>query len=187
MGVSPGGGPAASLNTFLGLMSGHAVVRSIAVIAELGVPDLLASGPKTAAELARACGADPDALHRLLRALAALGIFTETRESGLFGLTALSEPLRSDSPHSLRDFVRLRGGEPYWSAWGALDKAVRTGQAAFEHAHGATHFEYLAQHPEAARRFDDGMRSLMRQIDASIVAAYDFSRFSRLMDAGGGQ
>ena len=44
--------------------------------AKLGIADQLARGPKSAAELAKKVGADLKALFRLMRHLAALGIFT---------------------------------------------------------------------------------------------------------------
>ena len=44
--------------------------QAIYVPAKLSIPDLLASGPKTSAELASDCGAHAPALERLLRALA---------------------------------------------------------------------------------------------------------------------
>jgi SAM-dependent methyltransferase len=176
-----------SLRAFLELMSGHAVVRSIGVVAELGVPDVLANGPMSAADIASRCGANEDALSRVMRTLAAVGLFTEGSTPLRYGLTPLSELLRSDSPRSLRDFARLRGGPMSWSAWGALDHAVRTGGAAFEHAHGASAFEYLEKNPCAARMFDDGMRSLSRHIDAAVVEGYDFSPFTKLIDVGGGR
>jgi ubiquinone/menaquinone biosynthesis C-methylase UbiE len=75
----------------------------------------------------------------------------------------------------------------YWEAWGALEKGVRTGEAAFEHAHGTTHFTYLEDHPEEAHVFHNGMRSLSSQVYAAVIRAYDFSQFRTVIDVGGGQ
>jgi hypothetical protein len=126
-------------------------------------------------------------LYRILRALAAAGIFQETVEPPRFALSALSEHLRSDHPRSLRGFVLARGHDMYWKAWGALPLAVRTGQAAFELAHGASHFDYLERNPEIARIFNNGMRSLSGQISEAVAEAYDFSRVRTVIDVGGGQ
>src|SRR5262245_32160280 len=84
-----------SFTSVLALLSGQAIVRSIAVVAELGVPDRLADGPKSAAELARLCDAQEDELFRVLRALAAVGVFTQSSDPVQFGLTPLSHWLRS--------------------------------------------------------------------------------------------
>jgi SAM-dependent methyltransferase len=175
-----------SLSAILALMSGHAIVRSITVVADLGVPDRLRDGPKTAAELAAACAVDEPSLYRLLRTLAALGVFVET-SPGHFALSPISDWLRSDHPQSLRDFVRIRGHKMYWQAWQALDEAVATGRSAFTLAHGAGHFDYLDAHADAARAFHAGLRSLTTQNHAGVVDAYDFGRFRKVIDVGGGE
>ena len=180
--------PAAApwFTSVLSLLSSHAIVRSIAVVAELGVPDLLAAGPLTAGELARRCGAHEESLFRILRALAAVGIFTQTSSPIRFGLSSLSNQLRSDVPNSLRDFARVRGGEFCWDAWRTLHQAATTGQCAFELAHRTDFFDYLQHHPDAASVFNHGMRSLTSQVYDAVIRAYDFSQFRTLTDVGGG-
>ena len=59
----------------LEMWSGYVVSRALYVVAELGIADHLADRPKSAAELAAASGANEDALHRVLRMLAARGVF----------------------------------------------------------------------------------------------------------------
>ncbi len=121
-----------ALSAVLALMSGHAIVRSLTEITELGVPDLLAQGPLSGEQLAGRCQVDAEFLFRLLRALAALGVFVEHPGTPpRFGLSPLSEWLRTDHPRSLRDFVRIRGHGMYWQAWGALGEALKTGGTAF--------------------------------------------------------
>ena len=175
-----------SFTQVLSLLSGHAIVRSVAVVAELGIPDLLADGAKSAADLARLSEAREDELFRVLRALAAVGVFAESSDPSGFGLTPLSHWLRSDVPNSLRDFARVRGGELCWQAWTELEHAVRTGECAFEEAHGAPFFAYLNAHPHQALAFNDAMKSLSSQVHSAVLRAYDFSRFQTLTDVGGG-
>src|SRR5438128_429375 len=57
------------------LAYGYQSTMLLRVAASLKVADLLATGPKTADELARRGGVDADALHRTLRALATYGVF----------------------------------------------------------------------------------------------------------------
>src|SRR5262249_34004372 len=73
-------------------LRGALVTRALAIVADLGVPEAVADGPMPVQELAGELGADTDALHRLLRALASDGIFVET-EPGVFGNTPTSEAL----------------------------------------------------------------------------------------------
>jgi hypothetical protein len=175
-----------SFNDVLSLLSGHALVRSIAIVAELRVPDALVAGPRSAAELARECKAHEGSLFRLMRALAAIGVFTQTDTPPRFGLTPLSNWLRSDVPNSLRDFARLRGGELCWQAWGPLQQAVETGDCAFERQYGNSFFGYLHEHPNDAHAFNDSMRSLSSQVHAAVIRAYDFMQFRTITDVGGG-
>jgi hypothetical protein len=60
------------------LLRGSLVTQLIHVAAALGIADLLSAGPKSSRDLAIAVNANPEALYRVLRALASLGIFTET-------------------------------------------------------------------------------------------------------------
>ena len=76
-GLQPGGpaaDPAAALRQ---LIMGFRSTQLVRTAAELGLADHLTDGPKTAADLAPLLGADPAALHRLMRALASLGLLSE--------------------------------------------------------------------------------------------------------------
>src|SRR5215472_10803856 len=67
----------ATLAKMRGLIFGFSITRSIAAAAQLGIGDLLVGGPRTAAELASACGVLERPLYRMLRALAGEGVFVE--------------------------------------------------------------------------------------------------------------
>jgi SAM-dependent methyltransferase len=74
-----------------------------------------------------------------------------------------------------------------WKAWAGLEHSVRTGESGFALAHGSAAFEHLRQHPADAKVFDNGIRSLTHRIHAAVIESYDFSRFRRVIDVGGGQ
>src|SRR5687768_17606934 len=59
------------------LITGYWVSQAVYAAAKLGLADLLKDGPKSIDELAAATATNPDALYRLLRALASIGIFAE--------------------------------------------------------------------------------------------------------------
>src|SRR5581483_1257564 len=88
----------------MGLISGYWVSQAVGVVAQLGVADQLGQGPRASDELARAVGADPQALYRVMRLLASLGVFAEVAPCS-FGLTPLGDTLRSDAPGSVRNFA----------------------------------------------------------------------------------
>jgi ubiquinone/menaquinone biosynthesis C-methylase UbiE len=166
------------------IMSG-CLTHSICVAAELGVADALNDGPRTASELARAVGANPDALYRILRALAATGIFRETQE-GRFEHSGLSECLRSDIAGSMRAWARMVGADWNRRVMSEMLHSARTGEPVVERALGTPLWEYFAQHKEHADIFNDSMTSFSStEIDA-VMGSYDFSGIQKLVDIGGG-
>jgi hypothetical protein len=167
------------------ITTGLWITKGLYIAAKLGVADLLATGPQTSEELARATGTHGPSLYRVLRALASLGVFAEDAQ-GRFGLTPLAVTLQS-GPGSLRALAQMWGEPWHWQAWSGLLHSVRTGEAGWKHALGADIFDYLAQQPEAAAVFHDAMSSLSGVEAAAVAAAYDFSEVKKLLDVGGGQ
>ncbi|MDE0171357.1 MAG: methyltransferase [bacterium] len=162
-----------------------AVARCLHVIAELGIADRVAERPMTVDDLAAATGAHPDSLYRILRMLAARGIFSEDGERR-FHLTAAASILRSGVEGSVRNRLRLAWQDLIWASYGELPHTVMTGEAAFERAHGLPLFDYLAEHPSANHAFDRAMAQISGPEDAAVAAAYDFGRHRLVVDVGGG-
>ena len=167
------------------LIDGFRASQVIHAAAALGLADLLGDESRTSDELAAATEVDPRTLYRLLRALAALGVFRE--ESGQrFRLTELGRPLRTDAPDSVAGWAVLIGRRYYRDAWSHLVESVRAGENAFRLAYGMGVWEYRAQHPEEGAIFDAAMASSSRLVIDSLLAAYDFGRFGTIVDVGGG-
>ena len=168
------------------MLAGAWLAQALAVVAKLGVADLLDAGPRTPAEIAAATGTDAAAMYRVLRALAGAGVFAED-ESGRFGLTPLAGPLRADAGDFIRSYAVMTGERWVWQSFGALEHSLRTGTPAFDEVFGAPLFDYYAAHPDAARVSAEGLKSVGRGQDAAVVAAYDFSGAGTVVDVGGGQ
>jgi hypothetical protein len=164
---------------------GFRTTQMIHVATKLGLADRLAAGPRSADDLAAAVGAEPQALHRLLRALAGIGIFAEDA-AGDFALTAQAELLRSDVQGSLRDIALLYGEDWLWQTYGGMMHSVRTGAPAFAKVHGQPFYGYLHEHPRAAAQFNAAMSSFSNHETAAILEAYDFSAAREVVDIGGG-
>lgn len=180
--TSPGEEPVDALRRLAG---GHQVSQAIHVAATLGIADLLASGPRTAGELAAEAGADERSLYRLLRALASIGVFRE-EDGRRFASTPLSDGLRRDAPETLHGWTALIGRPPYWLAWGDLLHSIRTGENAFTHVHGTDVWTYRAGKPEESAIFDRAMADISARLLRSLVTFYDFGRFDSIVDVGGG-
>jgi hypothetical protein len=167
------------------LITQYFASRALYAAAVLDVAQALASGPKGIEELAETVGAHPLSLYRVLRVLAASGIFWEEQDRR-FVNTPLSELLRADVPGSLRDLVLLFGDETSWRSWEAIVHSVRTGEAAFEHLYGEKFFDFLQDHADTAAMFDRAMAAASSTTNAAVVAAYDFSGIGTLVDVAGG-
>jgi hypothetical protein len=165
---------------------GHFFSRALALAAKLGIADQLSNGPKTAAELARAADVHAPSLVRVMRLLVSVGVFTEHSEHR-FGLTPLSELLRNDIPGSMRSFVLLFAGVTIQDSWKELEYCVRTGNPAFRRFYPDDDaFSFMARNPEQAAVFDEAMAAFAPMTAAALAASYDFGRFGKIVDVGGG-
>lgn len=166
------------------MIAGFWATQAIYVAVRLRIPDLLASGPRTADQLAAESDSHPCSLYRLLRALASSGVFRE--DTGhRFSLTPLSECLRRDTPGSLAALTWMRGDWQY-RAWSDLLHNVQTGETAFNHVFGESLFEFLRRTPENAAIFDQGMVGVHGRETDAMLAAFDFTDIQILADIGGG-
>jgi O-methyltransferase domain len=159
--------------------------RALQLVAELGVADHIASEPVAPADLAAACGLAPDALDRLLRLLAAHGIFRV--QPGGFAHSEASRLLRSDHPMSMRAFAQLMGLPVCWNSFGALEHSLRTCAPAAELAGPGGFFAYLRSHPAQARIFGQAMSAKAQADIEAVLDAYDFAPFRVIADIGGGR
>lgn len=167
------------------MIFGYTISQMVSTTARLGVPDALGDSARTPAALAPEVGANEAALRRLLRALASLGIVSES-EDDTFELTAVGQYLRADVENSLRGLALVPGDNAIWQAWGKTEHTVRTGQIGFNHVHGMGLFDYLEEHPETADVFHQTMATNTRNYAPAIAADYDFTRFKHIIDIGGG-
>jgi hypothetical protein len=133
-------------------------------------------------ELARATGTEADALYRLLRALASVGIFSEA-EDRRFGLTPMAALLQSGA---LRSTARSFNSPWNDRAWMHLLEGLRRGRTPFQEAFGTGFVQWLEANPRDARLLRRANGARAEQYRKAVCRACDFSRFSTLTDLGGG-
>lgn len=165
------------------LARAHIPARCLHVIAECGAADAVDAGGATPEEIARHTGLSADALDRMLRLLAAHGIFQHGPD-GRYEHTAASWLLRTDAPRSLRSYVRMNGLRVFWDRYAELDETARTGRPAQD---WAKLVEHLAAHPAENAIFNEAMVSKSRTVLPAVAAAYDFGAFATIVDVGGGR
>src|SRR5436190_2835947 len=152
------------------MITGYWISQSIYAAAKFGIADHLKDGPKAVGELAGATSTHPEALYRLLRALASVGIFAEG-EPRRFSLTPLAEPLRSDVAGSKRALALMSGDEQF-RAWAEIDYSIQTGKKAFDKVFGKPVFDYLGEHLDKARIFDAAMVGIHGRESSAMIDAY---------------
>jgi hypothetical protein len=137
-------------------------------------------------ELAQASDAHPRSLYRLLRALAAIGVFQES-DNKEFSLTPLGVYLTSNAPGSRGNYARWIGTRGQWGAWGNLLHSIKSGENAIQFTYGVDAWTYRREHPEEQAIFNSAMTGNSRSEAQAVLEAYDFSRFGCVVDVGGGQ
>jgi hypothetical protein len=185
--VDPNRAPsAASREQLLTIIRGHRIAQAVYVATRLGIPDLLADGPREIDELAHATGSHPPSLYRVLLFLAGVGVLAKVGPRR-FALTPVSGALRTGVPDSVRPAVLFLLNDSHWRPWGHLLHTVQTGETAFEHVHGVGLFDYLAGHPEVSALFNAGMAGNSPAHARLVATSYDFSRARMVIDVAGGR
>jgi len=163
------------------------LARAYYIVAELGIADLLNDHPMSVAELAETTHTHERSLFRILRALASFGVFAQS-EDGRFAMTESAHALRSDIVGTMKDWTILVGSTPTWQSLDNALDVVRTGKSGFELAHGATGdlFEYCDRDEEFGKVFVRAMNNWTDWQRDVILAEYDFTRFKKVVDIGGG-
>jgi hypothetical protein len=157
--------------------------RMLCAAARLGIADALGDEVRSIGFLAENCQADADALYRLLRALASIGVTEETTPEH-FRLTPFGKPLRRDVPQSVWAAV------VFWAdlladSWSLLTDCVRTGKPASQVRDPKIPSRW-SQDAEADSIFRAVMGTAPAEDYAPIAEAWDFSRAKVVADLGGG-
>jgi hypothetical protein len=167
------------------LAFGSMAAQTLRAAVQLRVVELIGDAPRPATEVAAEAGAEPLPMTRLLRALSGLGLLKENAP-GSFSATTAGALLNPAHPDSLASFVRMFTEPALLRAWEHLDRSVRTGEIAFDTVFGTDFFSHLAEHPELSREFNAAMSQAVSDTAAVLPHAFDFGRFTRVTDVGGG-
>lgn len=165
--------------------SGFVISSALNAVTRLRIADLLANGPLTAGELARATSTSSDALNRVMRVLASVGVFAQP-SSEKYALNDVSTLLRTDAPQSLHDTVEFFCDSLHFECYKDMLPSITDGRTASEHIWNENVFAVFARNPEAQKRFDNAMTNMTGTAAAAVAEAYDFSRIGTLVDVAGG-
>jgi len=176
--------PEPNLTGLLSDLSGNWKTQVVLAAVELRIFEYVGEEGASAEELAQAASCASDAMRRLCRALASIGLFIEKPE-GQFAATEAGRALRGDHPYSIRNWA-LWWAKYNGPVWAELTYSVQTGKSARELIEGRKGFGLLEQDAEAAQVFHAAMKELTRLQTGGILRSYDFAPFTTLVDIGGG-
>ena len=165
------------------LSRAHIAARCLHVIADCGAADAVGPDGATISAIAKHTGLTADALDRMLRLLAAHGVFAHGPR-GTYLHTPASELLRTDHPHSLRAYVRMTSIPAFWDRFTELEATARSGRPRYSMT-GLV--DYYAAHPEESAIFNAAMVAKSRSVLPAVAEAYDFGAFTTIVDVGGGR
>ena len=172
-------------STVLDLLEAFRRSKVLFAAVALGVFDALEAGPKTAAALAGELPADADALGRLLDACVGLRLLTR-RDAEYANTPAAAAYLCRSSPRRLTGYL-LYSNDVLWKLWANLEDAIREGTHRWRQTYGweGPIFDHFFRTEESKREFLMGMHGQGKLSSPHVVAAFDLSRFRRLVDLGG--
>jgi SAM-dependent methyltransferase len=168
-------------------MADLATPMSIRVAATLSLVERTGSEGATAEQLASETGTSAPALGRLLDHLVTIGAFVRDAESGRYRPTKLGAQMGEDAPEGIKPLLDINcAGGRAELAFVDLLEAITTGDPAYAHRYGREFWADLDARPELRRSFDAQMQWRYQRQAPQIAERFDWSRFSEILDVGGG-
>lgn len=171
--------------TMIELVASAWFSQVVCAATQLGIPDALAKEPLGATDLARAVDVETDAIERLMRLLVRYSI-VRIDGRGRYRLSRLGRTLAARAHGSVQGFALFVGSIEHREHWSHLADAIRSGSPRIANIRGVHFFDYLTKDPAFAELFDRAMDSIASLTTPAVLASYDFSRHTRIIDVGGG-
>ncbi|MFZ2312272.1 MAG: methyltransferase [Methylobacter sp.] len=159
--------------------------RVLHVATHLDIASILGDESLAVEVIAVRVSAQADAVYRLLRMLAAMGIFEEVSPR-VFKNNTLSTHLREDNPKNVRAMILMHNSIEMSQPWyEQLEQGVRSGEVPFHLSHGRELYSYMDDHAEFDSLFARAMDSVEALMGDSFATDFDWGRFDRIIDVGG--
>jgi SAM-dependent methyltransferase len=150
---------------------------------DAGVIAAFGRDERSPSDVAAATGTHVGTLERVVRALESRGVF-ERGASARFRLTDIGRRFLPDEPGNLSGFASFRSWELH--AWAEATFTLQTGRPAFPHHFGRQYWNWLADHPAVASKFNAGMRQRTAALLDVALPRFEWPARGTVVDVGGG-
>lgn len=167
------------------LVSGVGFAFAIKTAVDLNLFSLLKDKGMSVSGLANSLDLKFSSVHRLLRALQAIGLLSKDEEDNYI-LTEYGKVLLPGSPKSIYPMVKYMLHETVVQSMLKMDYSIKTGQPSFEMIYGNKYDENNSEGKSNLEVMDKAMKVYSRISLPSLLDAYDFQRFNQIVDVAGG-
>ncbi len=159
------------------------LLGAISVANELGIADILKSGPRNISELALLTKTIEDPLYRIMRTLSAEGIFREL-DGRNFSNTSLSESMQKEE---LKFFIQHTLSSMQFRIISEIMHSAKTGKRSSELFVETGVFEHIGKSEHLNSLYNKAMTNTSKMQIAAILPSFRFNNFNHIVDVGGGQ
>lgn len=165
------------------LARGYMASQIVGAAARLGLAEQLQDGPRKVTALARAMGADEDALLRFLRAAVSVGL-ARPQGTDSFAKTPMLE-LLLPGDRSLRSFVLSFTGPGLYRPLEEMHNVVKDGRSHTADVLGGDLWAYYKEHDDESTWFADTMGEQSEFAADVVLPRHDFTGGKKVVDVGG--
>ncbi|AXA33910.1 methyltransferase [Francisella adeliensis] len=158
--------------------------QALYVASELKIADLLIKKPKDIYYLAKQVNVNQEKLYRVMRFLASMGIFNELPNK-VFINNKESQYLLTANDYCLNDFIKLHAEYFYKSASNLLE-GIQDKGIPFKLEFGDNVWQFLEKNNDINKVFTNAMSQNSNIYVESLLNVYDFSKYKKIVDLGGG-
>lgn len=166
----------------LPMVLGFEASQALYVMAKLDIGTILSKGPAPMARLAAETETNPDALERIIRFLATLGVLRT--KDGDVEITELGLPLADGRPDSIRHAV-IYWMETHYAPFGDLLYTAQTGEPAFDRYHGQAFFDWISADPERVESQNRMCSNMNTAVRGEMFEGYRLPEGAVIADIGG--
>lgn len=151
-------------------------------VVDLRIPQMLASGPKTADELSQQSNVLPEKLERVLHALETEKLFAFNPQTRQFSNSELSEPLINDH---FAKFVKFTLNPYRYEFYSVFSEILKSDKSAPQIKFNQSFNDFVSQNAELLEEYVETYSMFIKKYSKDIVPSIDLSQSRKVIEVGG--